>query len=332
MFYLFLFILFKNTSSYISKNIWFPKKIDDIDIISNNIIKSNIYKSTFHHPFYHPFYSDNKYNIRKNELGLIAKQHSITNEIPIIEYNYYEHLLWTKIYDVLKILYPKYACSKYNENFYIFEEYFNINQSNITQKIIPQMNTISNFLKNKTGFILKPVSGLVSNRDFLNALAYKVFLSTIHIRHHQYPFYSPEPCCVHEYLGHAPLLSDPFIANLYQEIGIASLGANDDDIIKLSRCLWFTLEFGLIKEKNDVKAYGAGLLSSIGELQYSCEPTLKVDDPILLPLNLDIVCNTDYVINNYQTKYFIAESYDDIDTQIRNLCNHIKKYKKIIYK
>jgi phenylalanine-4-hydroxylase len=322
-----LFISFKSSSSYISKNIWFPKKIDDLDLISKNIIKSNICEKTS--TFDHPFYSDQKYNIRKNQINKIVEQHCINDIIPIIEYDYYEHLLWTKIYNLLKILYPKYACSKYNENFYIFENYFDINQPNITQKNIPQINVISNFLENKTGFKLIPISGLLSNRDFLNALAYKVFFSTIYIRHHQYPFYNPEPCCIHEFLGHVPLLADPFFSDLYQEIGKASLGASDEDIKKLSRCFWFTLEFGLIKENNKVKAYGAGLLSSIGELQYSCEPTLKVNDPMILPFDLNVICNTDYVTNNYQNKYFIADSLDDVNFKLRSLCNYINKYKKI---
>mmetsp|Transcript_15933 Transcript_15933/g.26982 ORF Transcript_15933/g.26982 Transcript_15933/m.26982 type:complete len:147 (-) Transcript_15933:43-483(-) len=106
-----------------------------------------------------------------------------------------------------------------------------------------------------------------------------------------------------------------------QEIGLASLGASDDDIEKLAHCYWHSVEFGLCKEDGVKKAYGAGLLSSFGELEYACSNDTPEDEtPEFLPWNPEVAARTEFPITTYQPVYFVAESLQDAKQRMRRYC------------
>lgn len=123
-------------------------------------------------------------------------------------------------------------------------------------------------LQAHTGWALRPVAGLMHPRDFLAGLAFRHFHSTQYIRHGSRPEYTPEPDLVHEALGHLPMLLNPDFAAMAQAIGEASLDATEAQIWHLTKVYWYTVEFGAVREGAEHKAFGAGILSSIDELEH----------------------------------------------------------------
>nr|BAF79887.1 tryptophan hydroxylase [Dugesia japonica] len=289
---------------------WFPKYIKDLDKISNRVI---MYGSELDAD--HPGFKDELYRKRRNQFSEIAYSYKHGNPIPKIEYTKDEITTWGNVYRELTKLYPTHACREFLENLPLLQKYCGYREDNI-----PQLEEVSQFLKNRSGFTLRPVAGYLSSRDFLAGLAFRVFHCTQYIRHPSDPFYTPEPDCCHELMGHVPLLADSSFAQFSQEIGLASLGASEEEVQKLATCYFFTIEFGLCHQDGELRAYGAGLLSSIGELKHalSTESNIQKFDPKL-------VMEQECLVTTFQNAYFYTPSFEDAKDKMRDFAKTIKK-------
>lgn len=302
---------------------WFPRHISELDLIANRTLDAGTDLEADH-----PGFLDKKYRLRRKDLAQFAENHVWNKPIPTVEYTEDERKTWTCVWDKMEHLWEKYACKEYLESLDLMKKH-----CGYSREKIPQQNEISSFLKSHTNFQLRPVAGLLDSRDFLNGLAFRIFFSTQYIRHHSKPLYTPEPDICHELLGHAPMFANRDFCDFSQEIGLASLGASDEDITKLARCYWHSVEFGLCLEegKNQPKAYGAGLLSSFGELEYAC---MEYDDnisfdtgerPVIKSWDPNVAASQDFPITTYQPIYFLATSLYDAKVQMRRYCENLPR-------
>lgn len=284
------------------KDPWFPRHASELDNCNHLMTK---YEPDL--DMNHPGFADKEYRARRKVIAEIAFAYKYGDPIPSIPYTETENNTWNRVFNTLIDLVPKHACMEYQRVFKKLQD-----EKIFEPARIPQLQEVSDFLKRETGFTLRPAAGLLTARDFLSSLAFRVFQSTQYIRHINSPYHTPEPDAIHELLGHMPLLADPSFAQFSQEIGLASLGASDEEIEKLSTIYWFTVEFGLCREGKEVKAYGAGLLSAYGELLHSlsdkCEH--RAFDPSITALQ-------PYQDQDYQPVYYVAESFEDAKEKFR---------------
>ena len=243
----------------------------------------------------HPGFLDSAYRVRRNEIASIAESHLRGEEVPEVPYAPEEHLVWRGIHAALRGLYPDFACAEYNNCFDKF---------GLSSECIPQLSSLNDSLSIHN-FSLMPAADLVSPREFLEELSDGSMFSTQYIRHHSSPEYTPEPDIVHEAFGHAVFFLDEGMRRVSRLFGETARRVDDDGIEELIRLYWHTIEFGVCfeGEEETLKAYGAGLLSSIEELSSIRQAPLR---------NFDIeeMRDTSYDTMNPQPFLFCAESYD----------------------
>lgn len=251
----------------------------------------------------HPGANDAEYRKRRDYIASLAKKFRETGEITNVDYSPREQRVWRYVAEELEELQQKYASP-----FYLRAK----KDLGIATDHIPQLTEMNRRLKELTGFRLAPVEGLVETRAFLSWLSYRVMLCTQYIRHHSQPAYTPEPDIVHEAIGHIPMFTNPNFADFSQFIGHGARIATDRQIEELGRLYWFTVEFGLVEHEGDIKAYGAGLLSSFGELEHAFSDKVE-----RRPFDLEEVINTPYDYSDMQPLLFVIPSYAELKEQTR---------------
>jgi phenylalanine-4-hydroxylase len=246
----------------------------------------------------HPGFADQVYRERRNAIARLAVDYVPGTPIPAAEYTEQEHTVWAMVAAELAVKHRKYATAEYLSG---------ADRLGLPRDRIPQLQEVSDLLAPLTGFRYLPAAGLVPLRDFYGVLADGHFYSTQYIRHHSVPFYTPEPDVVHEVIGHANALASDRYAHLYRLAGGAARRVRNKEALEaISKVFWFTLEFGVMAEKGELRAYGAGILSSYGEIE-------EFHGMDIRPLDIVAMATTPYDITKYQDVLFRAESLDHLE-------------------
>lgn len=251
----------------------------------------------------HPGFHDEVYRARRHTIASIAFAYRAGQPVPEAPYSDEEHAVWRQVRADLEGAHATLACRE----ILALQEVLPLPPDHI-----PQLSRLNPQLEAVSGFRMEPVAGLVKSRTFLRYLGRRTFLSTQYIRHHSRPHYTPEPDILHELVGHAATLVHPGIAELNRLVGEAVEVADEVEMARIESVYWYTLEFGLVEEDGQPKAFGAGLLSSVGEITgFSTRSTLRGWD-------LDEIAAMPYDPTTFQSTLFVAPSFTRLLCDVAN--------------
>ncbi len=252
-------------------------------------------------PLDHPGVTDSVYLERRAAIAASSAGNSPGDLPPSIQYTRTEDDVWHTVSSALNDLHEELAIDEYLRG---------ASALRLPSLHVPQLAQVSRRLGDLTGWRVAAVPGLVPTRKFYGSLADRTFLSTQYVRHPSVPFYTPEPDIIHELIGHVNALASPRMAALYEAAGQASRRATDDAALeRFSRVFWFTLEFGVVHERGALRTYGAGLLSSFGEIQHFRDAEIR-------PFDIEAMATFDYDITRFQNVLFAARSFDEVETKL----------------
>ena len=245
----------------------------------------------------HPGLHDPAYRARRSHIAAAAIN-APAGTVPVIDYTEDEHRIWRLCQEQLAPKHEKYAHSEFLAAKH---------RLRLPTDHVPQLDHVSARLRPLTGWGYRAAPGLVPLREFYADLGARTFNSTQYLRHGSEPLYTPEPDIIHEVIGHGNQLASPRFARLTEAAGRASLRLETEDAMKfVADVFWFSMEFGVIKEHGEVKAYGAGILSSFGEMDEFGHMEHR-------GLDLADMGTLAYDITEYQPVLFCAESLDELD-------------------
>ncbi len=233
------------------------------------------------------------------------------------EYDKYvdeDHEVWSILYARMMEILPSYSTKAYLEG---------INDVGFEPHRIPNFDECNVKLEKITGWNIYAVPGLIANKGFFEHLSRKEFPATTWLRKKSQLEYLEEPDMFHDVFGHIPLLANPHFANFLVKLADISLKhiENEWAVELISRLYWYTVEFGLIRENGKLKVYGAGILSSSGETQYS------IDSDIPTRTNYDIktIFDTPYIKDKFQEQYFVIDSYEQLFNSIPDIASILEQ-------
>jgi phenylalanine-4-hydroxylase len=260
----------------------------------------------------HPGEHDKTYVKRREALFNLCRKHRLENlGPPIIQYTDEETRIWREVSPKLDELHVKHACDIYLQA---------KRRLNIGMDEIPQLRHLSDKIQPITNMHLVPAEGPIAYRTFYTYIGNRGFPVTQFIRHGSHPEFTPEPDMIHDCLGHVPPLTNQDYAETLTLIGkAASTTPNPEHVLFLKRFSWFSIEFGLMEEQGETKVFGAGILSSTGEIPNS----LFSKDVTREPFVTDTVIRTDYDPSRMQDHLFIAPSFAFLRAEIVNLINRL---------
>jgi phenylalanine-4-hydroxylase len=256
----------------------------------------------------HPGMNDADYVRRRRELFALCRRHRLERlGPPLIEYTSEETRIWREVSPKLDELHIKYACDIYLKA---------KRELAITRDEIPQLRHLSERVKRETNMHLVPAEGALPYRTFYEYIAERGFPVTQFIRHGSHPEFTPEPDMLHDCLGHVPPLMNHDYAELLTLVGKAvATTKQGDHVLALKRFSWFSIEFGLIEQAGETKVFGAGILSSTGEIPNSLFSTEVTRRPFVT----DVVIKQDYDPSRMQDNLFVAPSFAFLRRELENL-------------
>jgi phenylalanine-4-hydroxylase len=245
----------------------------------------------------HPGADDPVYKARRSAIAGLALEWEEGRPLPEVDYAPEEHATWQAVCHGLHSAWATAACRSHLEA---------VEELALPTDHVPQLAEVGAGLARSTGFRYQPVAGLAPLRAFYRSFLDGVFWSTQYLRHPSNPLYTPEPDLCHEVLGHAHQLADPRWAALYRRVAACTDRLEQPEALAfLSRVFWFTVEFGVVREGGELRAYGAGLLSSVGEMGAFRHAEIR---------DLDCVAmgTATYDITRYQPVLYAAGSLDEL--------------------